>query len=349
MGGMKALDSWNADELLAISVDEPEQLFSGNINSIRSELRLLSSLWHPDRNSDRRANWVFAHVHDLFDVAIKKLEKGVWVADGELNLWTQDKKHFRLRFKRRHQFELGELFVGDEYITYLINREYKDLTDNGCLRMDSLRFADARMKDEMSRFLPEVAHRIETCELSAVVIRKPTDFVLLRDVLDHFGGQLDPKHVAWIISALLNLMCYLEWAKLNHNGLSVDTCLIAPQLHETALVGGWWYSATQFAQLSALPELSIEVAPPDILHRRLSDFRIDLELVRHLGLHLLGTRVGARATYSDIPEPLLDWLSVPSAGSALRDYESWQRVLWESFGERRFTVMPITAQEIYGT
>jgi len=246
-------------------------------------------------------------------------------------------------------FELGEFFVGDEYITYLINREYNDLADNGCLRMNSLQFADARMEKEMTRFLPTVAHRLETSELNVVMLRKPPGFVLLRDVLDHFGGQLDSRHVAWIVSALLNFMCYLEWHKLNHNGLSIDACLIAPQQHAAALIGGWWYTAPQYAPLSALPELSIHVAPPDVLHRKMSDFRIDLELVRQLGLQLLGVRAGVHTSYAGIPEPLVDWLSVPSAGSALSDYESWQRVLWESFGERRFTVMPVTPQDIYGT
>ena len=32
---------------------------------------------------------------------------------------------------------------------------------------------------------------------------------------------------------------------------------------------------------------------------------------------------------------------------ALDDYQRWQQVLWDSFGERRFTPLAITADDIY--
>jgi hypothetical protein len=344
---VKTLREWNAEELLAIPVDRPEQLFSGDLDAAREQLRQLNSLWHPDRNADVRSSWVFSHLHELFAAARERMESGMWIAANELHLRSRDDVWFEFRFQRRHAFELGEYFVGRDTVVYTMRRDYEELVHNGCQHIAALKFADARMQHELSRCLPHIVQRFETRDLLIVAMRKEEGFVVLRDLLGFVGGPLDPRHVAWIISSLLNWLCYMEWAGVTHNGLSLDSCLVSPQLHAAAVPGGWWYATPRLAPLRALPETCVRVVPPDILQRGLADARIDLELLRSVGLQLLGAKLGAIATTDGVPKPLLQWLNVPSAGSALADYEDWQRVLWASFGERRFIEMALSAADIY--
>jgi hypothetical protein len=43
---------------------------------------------------------------------------------------------------------------------------------------------------------------------SVLVLEKPVGTIRLRDLIEHFGGRLDPRHVAWMMSELLNVAAY---------------------------------------------------------------------------------------------------------------------------------------------
>lgn len=78
-----------------------------------------------------------------------------------------------------------------------------------------------------------------------------------------------------MVSALLNLCCYLEAMGLAHQTINIDHLLVAPEQHTLALTGGWWYASPQDTPMHALPARSARLAPPDVLARRLADVRLD--------------------------------------------------------------------------
>lgn len=346
---MNHLATLSAESLLAIPLSAPERLFAGDEAQARQEFRTLVSIWHPDRCRQAEATEVFQHLNRLYDAATDKLQRGIWQTADLLTLRAKDGTRYEISYRREHEFELGRLFIGTETVTWLVGKEHADLFQNALAVINGLPFADRRMAAEIQPALPEIAAWFETSDHLALVMRKAPDLLLLRDMLDHFGGQMDARHVAWIISSLLNLVCYLDYAKLAHNAILSNAVFISPQQHSSALLGGWWYAVRQGQPMRAAPAMTVQYAPPDAIARKRGDLRTDLELVRAVGRELLGDISGARlARDKAAPQPMLDWLRLPAGRSPLHDYQTWQRqVLKASFGERRFVKLNLSTTDLY--
>ncbi len=338
-----------AAALLAISPAAPEQLFSSDLDAIHQEFRALASIWHPDRCMHPEATTVFQHLGRLYDAALEKRRNGIWQTPGLLQLRALDGTEFRIRYHQARPFELGQLFIGDGIVATLVDRAYSDLFQNALATIDRLPCADVHMAAEVRRSVPEIIRCVEIGAGAVLVARKTPDLLLLRDVLDHYDGRLDARHVAWILSSLLNLACYLDYAGLVHNAISTETYFISPQAHGGALLGGWWYAVRQGAPLRAAPACTVQYAPFEVMTHRRGDHRTDLELIRALGRELLGDITGLRlARAKAAPPPMIDWLRLPAGACALDDYQTWQRqVLPASFGERRFVELNLTRQDLY--
>ncbi len=330
-----------AENLLAINAGEPERLFDADPGIAKRQWRALSGFWHPDRNPHKQARWVCGHIQGLYDAARGKREGGSWDLPGRIMFKTIAGKTFRLRYHNKRSLDVGTVYVGREVIAYALETDYADMAEHAFVLLDHLPFADAAMERAMARFLPRPIARLETNDSEVLVLGKSPLFVSLGGLLEHAGGTLECRHVAWIVSALLNLVCYLETAGLAHHAIDPEHLLVAPEKHAIALYGGWWYAGWQHAPMHALPARSTRLAPPDVLHRRLADVRLDQFLLRATALEILGER------FDETPTAMQDFLTLPPAPTALEDYERWQQTLWESFGERRFVPLAITPDDIY--
>ena len=79
-----------------------------------------------------------------------------------------------------------------------------------------------------------------------------------------------------------------------------------------------------------------------------ADIRLDLECIRAVGRAALGDPTGLGLVgRRDLPRPMADFLRLPSSGSAIEDYRTWNEVLSDSFGPRRFLELPITSSDVY--
>jgi hypothetical protein len=331
-----------------LSIKQPEKLFSGE-TAVEAEYRILAKIWHPDRNKDPQANDVFAQVGTLYRAAKQKIEAGSWEIPGLYFFTDTTGKKFQVRYKRKHVFELGEMYVGEYTVTYFIDKSAQDLFDNAKKMMRSFTFANDKMKAEIQRYLPELHTVNETADRLVMVVKKDPEMILLRDLLDHLGGKIDPKHVAWMLSTIYNISCYLKYAKLTHNSIGPDTFFVSPKKHSGALIGGWWYSAPLGNKLSAAPARTITYAPRDLTTKKIADFRVDSELIRATGRELLGDGGGSKLLSDPlIPNALLNWLRTPGTGDAYREYEDWVKsVLKDSFGERRFVELKVQPSDVY--
>lgn len=343
------LSTWNAATLLAILPAEPERLFSGDAEQAKAEYRALVALWHPDRSAHADATAVFQHLNRLYAAALDKLGAGSWQTPGLLRLQARDGTEFRIRYRKEHPFELGRMLIGDGIVAYVIAAEHADLFQNALDAIDRLPCANAQMAAEVGRYLPEIVRHFATASDRVLVLRKTADLLLLRDVLAHCGGRMDARHVAWIVSNLLNLSCYLDYARLAHNAILADTWFVSPERHSGALLGGWWYAVPQGSRMSAAPTATLRYAPFEVTTRHCGDIRTDLELIRALGRELLGDASGLRlAGAKAAPPAMIDWLRLPAGDSPLHEYETWMRqVLPDSFGERRFVKLELTVDDLY--
>jgi hypothetical protein len=344
------LATLSADALLAIPEHRPERLFEGSADDVKQAWRLLTMLWHPDRNGDPKAHAVFQHVQRLHAKAQEQIGRGARAGGTVLRLTALDGKVYEINHLRRHPFELGETLVAGGVVAFVIERAHADLVQNAERAIKNLCYADERMRTQIASQLPAwpFAGAFQTADAYVVVMRKQSG-MLLRDVLDHLGGRLDARHVAWIVSSLLNLCCYFQHAGIVHNALSPDTCFIAPLEHRVAVLGGWWYAARIGERMLAAPAATLAWAPHDLAQHRHADLRTDLELVRAIGRELLGDVSGMRLAHAGAaPAAMIDWLRLPALDDPIEEYRTWRtQVLHDSFGARRFVELPLTQSDIY--
>jgi hypothetical protein len=340
-----------AAALLAIPEDKPERLFNGNFDDVKQAYRLLAMKWHPDRSGDPSAHAVFQHIRRLVEKAEEKIARGAWPCRGTSRLTAVDGKAYDINYLRRHRFELGTMYVANTVVAFEVERAHADLVRNAERTIRGFSYANDGMHGQIARQLPAVpfAGAFQTATAYVIVMHKRPDLLLLRDVLDHFCGRLDPRHVAWVLSSLLNLCCYFEYAGITHNALSPDTCFMSPLDHGVAILGGWWYAARRGECMAAAPANTVKWAPYDFLTTRQANIRTDLELVRAIGRELLGDIYGTCPEREHAAKlAMIKWLKLPASDNPIDEYRTWRdQVLHDSFGARRFAELPLTQSDIY--
>jgi hypothetical protein len=331
-----------AETILAIPLTDPGRLFPHDVFERKARYHELTKRWHPDVAGGSAA--VFAHISVLY----KSAEKGLWGGGNILTITDGDGKHYELRYRAHHAFELGHVYVGVNTVGWFIRKEHEALMLQGLRAIGSIRFPDNRMKEQHERFLPVVGRTIETSGGYFVLMSKTEDVVLLSDLI-MFLGRLDPKHVAWVMSSLLNILCFYEIVGLTHNGLSAATVFVSPQHHAAFPLGGWWYSVKAKGPLKFLPPAVHAIAPPDAVASKIADPRIDLASVRAIGRAALGDPTGANlSSMADVPKPFANWLRFPPQRCAVDDYRGWEKVLVDSWGARRFIRLDVNPTALYG-
>lgn len=346
----KHVEGLKAADILAIPKGEPERLFpSSDLDDIKDVYRLLASKWHTDRNKSPQAKDVFAHVAGLKEKADEKSRAGLWQKPGELRLNTIDGKTFKVRYLKKRDFELGEMYIAENFVTYMVRKEFSDLFQNGVKAIKELKYANDAMREKTARYLPEIHQVLETPTHHVLTLKKTPDVVLASDLLDHLGGKVPPKHVAWMASRLHNLACYLQWGDMTHNAISPETCFVSPEHHSVLLLGGWWYAAKEGTKILGLPNQTVAYAPRAVLDKGLADRRTDSALLRATCRQLLGDVTGVRlARDAANPKPMVDWLCLPGSGDAVEDYKTWiDRVVIDSFGKREFVRFPVSPRDVY--
>lgn len=336
----------SGSEILQLPTDAPGYLFSDDLGLAQLEFRQLAKRWHPDGNRTAEAERVFQHIEALYRQARAQIAAGIWRAPGVLRFSSREGQRYEVAYVKHHAFELGDMYLSPAAVTYVLAQEYADLYANALQRIANLPYAHADMRAQMEPLLPSIAAQFSTADALVLIVRKTPEQVLLRDLLTH-AGRIEPVHAAWMLSGLLNLACYLDYAGLTHNALALDTCFVSPASHQVSLLGGWWYACPVGQKMLALPERSLALLAPDALHHKLASHRLDLELIRELGRELLGLKGGGLPA-ADLPAALAQWLRLASSGTALHDYQHWQRhVLRDSFGPRRFVRLAVSADDIY--
>jgi len=243
--------------------------------------------------------------------------------------------------KKRQIFELGEMYINENSVTFSVESSHRDLFENAVKVINGIKFASKRMEEEMSKFLPKIVKTFEIEDRLVMVLEKSPDLILLRDVSEYFKSKIDPKHVAWILSSLHNLVCYFGYSKFSHNDISMDTYFISPEFHNGSLLGGWWYSTELGKKMLAVPSRTYNLFPEDVKAKKGGDIKVDLDLIRAVGRELLGDPVGTKLSeMKAAPEPMISWLRLVTTGRPVDDYKIWKDVVIPaSFGGRFFTRM----------
>lgn len=337
----------NAEHILAIPIDEPERLFKHK-ELLKQDYFSLLKKWHPDLSKDPKANDVLVHIKNLYSKAQEKLAGKIWAVPGLLELTGKDGRVRKIKFRAKHSFELGDMYVGDTVLTFVIKRSHEDLVLSGLRSIGTVRYPNEDFRRNLEPYFPKVEHYFDTKDAVVVCFRKRRDEILLSDLIKYLGGRIDPKHVAWIMSCLFNLASFLQISEMTINGISPQTVLVSTPTHSLSILGGWWYSAEFGKKLKSLPPDIYRLAPRKLLLDKIATPFLDLESIRACGRAALGDITGNSFRMStDIPQPMAAYLVLPSSENAVKEYENWMKVLEDSFGPRKFVKLEVLPEHIY--
>lgn len=339
----------SAEQILAIRKDDPERLFS--FDGFEHEFKVLRSKWHPDRAISSKATEVFKHVMDLAETARTRITNNTWNGKAPITFTTSRGKKFRIQYRRTREFELGRMYIGTNYVMYVLDPEFADLFDNAVRSIKSIRYPDDKFKAEFARFLPKI--RLEDKETSigpVLVLEKTTDVVLLQDLIDHLSGSIDPRHVAWITGSLYNIVTFFGHIGICHNSILPTTVFVSPEYHSVQLLGGWWYSTKKGDRLIALPSDLLKVLPSEVLNAKTANTLYDRQATKSVAIACLGdaTMAGSKLLANkEIPNAMLTWLRLPPGTNAIKEFEGWYDMLEKCFGKRKFVKFNVKVDEVY--
>lgn len=345
---MQKVTDFTSKEILQINVNNPEKLFS--MDNIDIELKRLRKKWHPDFNDSPDAKDVFSHITQLNIAAKIRIKTDTWSGKATLLYTTSLGNTFKFKYKKCNEFELGKMYIGEQYVAYVISEKNQDLFNNGVKSINNINYPDAKMKSEFKKLMPSIKQTGKTNIGYVMIMPKPKNAVLLSDLLDFLpDNKIDPKHTAWITSSLYNIAMFLNHSGITHNSILPSTVFVDVDQHMCYLLGGWWYSVKADTKLIAMPSELTKTLPKEIISKKISSTIYDRQSIKALSVKCLGDKAGGSKLLFDknIPKPFLNWVRTPSITSALDEYAGWIKALESSYGERKFVKFETDITNIY--
>jgi len=339
----------DAQAILALDINKPENLFPPDAKKITDIYRHLVRRWHPDRSKSPEADKVTAHLGQLREKAEEKLARGAWQEPGIFSCTLKNGKKFRVRSDAVRPFDLGTLHISPTTATYVVKREYEELFQNAITEICRLKFPDDKMKVVYANRLPITFKTYETEDAFILTVQKKSDEVLLRDLLPKLPADMRGHHVAWMISRMQEFARLLDYQGIAHNAMTLDNLFVSPENHTLSLLGGWWYAKPIGEAMSYAPIEALDYLPDGGGTAPRATASVDLEMVKAAGRELLGDRGGTSFIRTKpAPDAMIAWLRQPASDNAQRELERWYGdVLPKSFGARRFIELPIRYSDIY--
>lgn len=157
-----------------------------------------------------------------------------------------------------------------------------------------------------------------------------SEYHSMRSIIKQYNGKVDPKHVAWMVSSLMNLNClFKKVLKISYNAFIIDNLIVDVANHEVIPVAGKHYISKAGQPIEMLPaELS----------RYSSDVSlIDAKSIRKIAFDLIGCKSTLELRRSkEIPKEMVDWLLLNSPMQPVEEYANWKKVLERCFGPPNF-------------
>lgn len=326
-----------------LSVTKCGDLFPYGEEEVKSKYKELVKKWHPDTNSNPDALNVFTKITELYDKALELLKNGQWEKTNYILISKEDGKKIALNYDTYFDFELGTCYVTKTKIVYILGEDKKKYYNNAMQRINNLRYKDKKMEDDLSRFFPKIYQTFKTNNGEyVIVLDKTEDIYPLKKVYEYFGERIEDRHVAWIISRLCNLTCYLKFSGLVHNGININNCFVSPKDHSILLIGGWWYTTKEDERMIGTTKDIFSIMSVSSKESKKSSSLTDLESVKLLGRQLLGeTNCRKLSLDNSIPKPFINFLTGGSCNNPYEEFTKWDRALEDSYGKRKFINMEI--------
>jgi hypothetical protein len=237
--------------------------------------------------------------------------------------------------------EYGTEYVSDRNVYFLIGNDFADCFTQSEARSDLFfrEYLPQQILAQAESFLPLVSHIVTTDEGLLVETFKRTGELPLSKVLDFYGGTLDSRHAAWVISRLLGICCYAEARGIVWNCLAEENLFIDPAGHTVRIGGGWWFAASEGHKMTGVQS---------VIYDSLSSLTKTDGIARHI-TDLESVKALARRIFpDDAPAALRDYAESICSSTASEEMEKWEKAIIAGFGARRFTQMNVRLPDIAG-
>lgn len=155
--------------------------------------------------------------------------------------------------------EFGNMHICVDELIFefkLKNKHYYEKFIENIEKLNS-NFSGDSIEKEFKRYLPKIKDSFEDRYGDfIIIIEKESDLLNLADVL-LFGEQIEEipeKQKIWIINRLFNLICFLNYMNISHNGITLNNCYVSFSMHSLYLFGGWQYSTKLNELMQSCPK-----------------------------------------------------------------------------------------------
>jgi len=322
---------------------------AGDIFSYEEDLKkqyfTLIKKFHPDVNKSMNATKVMVLLNSFYKEARRMFREGEWHESNCVILTGVDEKKRKISYLKSSNNELGETYVCNTVVCFLFDKD-KELYYNAYIQnIKNLKYANEAMKKQFSTIVPDIVDSFKTTDgRSAIVVSKNRNDILLTDLLKHVN-IIDEKHVAWIVSSLLNVACFLYYNNIGHNTLVQDSIYVNVNSHSITLLGGWEYSKTFGQKMIGLKKQAYDNLTTKTKRDKISTYTTDLECVRQVARECL--RVKTPHESKKLPDAYSKWLWGAPSENSYSEYSRWVKVLEDSYGKRKFVIWDISPENIY--
>lgn len=332
-----------------LKASKPGDIFTNDFDIARSEYKELVKTYHPDVYKSPDATDVFQKITLLYNEALKNIQENTWTKSNFIKINKTNGKGVEITYLTSYPFELGMCYVCNKHVVYVFDKDKEKYKNNMINILKSIKYRDKEMEKEFSRYFPKIVDTYESTDgKHIVVLEKTIDVYPLKNVYEYCDKKLDGKHVAWIISRLSNIACFLKYNDIVHNGINIENCFISTEHHAMLLLGGWWYAVKNKTKMIGTTKEIFDVMPTKDKLNKIANPTTDLECIKLIGRKLLGNancRILMNETTA--PETILQFLTKGSSSDAYKEFSEWDVALDKGYGVRKFTPFPVTKQQIY--
>lgn len=297
---------------------------------------LYSKIYHPDVCDDPRAADAFAKITEFYNTALSMLESDTWEKTNYIEFHLTTGKTIQITYLYHRIFELGEYYVCRKNIIYVFDFSKKEYYNN---IKKTVRYANEDMEKAFKPLLPHVIKEANTENQHIVVMDKPENVYPLRCLFEnYFNLNVPDKHLAWIVSRLMNICCFLKYNELVSNGLDLDNLFVCPDEHSIHLYGGWWYTVREGNNLIGTTRDIFNIMPPKVKADKRASSITDIESVKALGRKYL---------QPSAPAPFKEFLNSGSSEDSFKEMKKWDDALLRSYGKRHFLKLNTNIDNIY--
>ena len=288
--------------------------------------------YHPDKCSDPRASEASAVINELYG----KLKKAYCFQE---KIFRCGSRAIEIRYLMSVKQEYGMEYIGDSNVFFLISNDFADCFTQSEARSDLFfrEYLPQQILAQAEVFLPVTAHIFNTDEGLLIETCKRKGELPLSKILDFYGGSIDCRHAAWIISRLLGICCFAEVRDIVWNCLAEENLLIDPAEHTVRVGGGWWFAAREGSKMTGVQSSVYDSLSSLSKTDGTAQHLTDLECVKAIARRILPV---------DAPAAVRDYSESICSSSAFEEMEKWEKTIINGFGRRKFTHMNVRLPDI---